>query len=875
MDISRGIAHRPRFIRFLIFSSVALISLIILLGGAGLVALNGTAASSSAPTAMLVDNCLSAEVINPASLPFSQDSTTEGAANDLDPGQGGCASGLGPDVVFSFTPATSGPYVLGATPFGQGFDISLYVITDCDNPAASCVAGANARGFNQGENLTAMLTAGTQYFIVVDSPQQNGAGSFHFTLRRVAPDGEDCSVPTVIQADRLPFIAQGTTFGTVNDLNPGTPCLRSQQSGSGPDVVFQFTPVATQSYVITATPVGNYDLTTYVVSNCNTFSSCRSGDSAGAGLPEVIQRGLTAGTTYFIVVDGFQGDAGDFTLKVEPVVFFVPAAPTNLVATVVSEAQIDLSWKDNSDNEFGFRIERSLDGFNFTEIGSVGPNVTTFSDTTVSANTTYFYRVMAFNSLGNSSPSNIADATTPPPPPPPVPVIGVSPDSIDFGSVEGNQPATRPVVVSNSGSTNLVISAITGPGSPFSLVDPPQLPATVAPEGSLTLTVRFAPTAAQVFTGAFTIESNDPDDPFVTVNLRGVGTSAPVPNLEISPTLVDFSSGSGSMIIEVKNSGNAVLLISRISNPAPPFSMTGPSAPLNLEPGQGIILTIGFFPPSPGVFQGSFDLVTNDPDQLLTVVRLRGTSTSTNEQLKLRAPTLVTAVAGSPVTLNVLASNGTNTDIQLQASPVPGATFTDRGGGRGDLVYTPPAEATGTVRITFTARDSANRVKTVQSAVTILPSDETHQVEVAWTAPETASNPPTGVVANDLSITPLGAIRQSQASLVEPAVAPGLIGYVIYRSLSPDAGVTLSNIVGVAPANAASFIDRVPAPATSSQTFFYVVTALYQTGTESGASNQTSNAPRMPGLQFKKKTVRFQGENSNVAVGAVLIVDGS
>jgi hypothetical protein len=505
----------------------------------------------------------------------------------------------------------------------------------------------------------------------------------------------------------------------------------------------------------------------------------------------------------------------------------------------------------------------------------VGSKETAFSDTTVFANTTFFYRVLAFNSFGNSDPSNIADATTPPPPPPPVPVIVVSPASIDFGSVGGSQPATRTVTVSNIGGSDLVIAVILGPGPPFSLVDLPSLPATIAPGGSLTLTVRFAPTGAQVFMGSFTIGSNAPAQPAgVLVSLRGVGTSGPVPNLEINPALVDFTSGAGSIIQELRNSGDAPLLIASISNPAPPFSLSGAASPLTLQPGQAILLTVGFLPASQGVFQGSFNVVTNDPDQLLIVVRLRGTSTASNELLKLRAPTLVTAVAGTPVTLNVLASNGTNSDIQMQATPAPGATFTDRGSGRGDLVFSPSAGASGTILITFTARDSANRIKNVQSAISIAAASDTHQVQVGWTAPETASNPPTAVIANDQSITPLGASDESSSATVQPAIAPGLIGYVIYRSQSANVPITLSNIVGVAPASATSFTDRVPAPPTSSQTFFYTVTALYQTGTESSASNQTSNAPRMVGLQFRKKTVRFQAANSNTAAGAVLIVDG-
>ncbi|MDC0504115.1 M6 family metalloprotease domain-containing protein [Verrucomicrobiales bacterium] len=97
-----------------------------------------------------------------------------------------------------------------------------------------------------------------------------------------------------------------------------------------------------------------------------------------------------------------------------------PAAPTNLGASAASDTRIDLSWSDNSTDETSFRIERSSDGDSFAEIGSTGANVTSYASTGLSANTTYFYRVLASNSSGASDPTNTANATTDPPPPPPV-----------------------------------------------------------------------------------------------------------------------------------------------------------------------------------------------------------------------------------------------------------------------------------------------------------------------------------------------------------------------------------------------------------------------------------------------------------------------
>ncbi|MCI0339069.1 MAG: Ig-like domain-containing protein [Acidobacteria bacterium] len=91
----------------------------------------------------------------------------------------------------------------------------------------------------------------------------------------------------------------------------------------------------------------------------------------------------------------------------------LPSAPSDLTAAASSSSQIDLSWTDNSPNENIFRIERSTNGTSFAQIGSVGAGVTTYSDTGLTANTIYYYRVRANNSAGNSAYTNTASATTP------------------------------------------------------------------------------------------------------------------------------------------------------------------------------------------------------------------------------------------------------------------------------------------------------------------------------------------------------------------------------------------------------------------------------------------------------------------------------
>ena len=90
----------------------------------------------------------------------------------------------------------------------------------------------------------------------------------------------------------------------------------------------------------------------------------------------------------------------------------IPVAPSGLTATVISKTQIDLAWNDDSSNEDGFKIERSTNGSTWTQIAVVGPNIRNYSSTGLAANKTYFYRVRAFNVLGNSAYSNTISAKT-------------------------------------------------------------------------------------------------------------------------------------------------------------------------------------------------------------------------------------------------------------------------------------------------------------------------------------------------------------------------------------------------------------------------------------------------------------------------------
>src|SRR3990167_2908807 len=78
-------------------------------------------------------------------------------------------------------------------------------------------------------------------------------------------------------------------------------------------------------------------------------------------------------------------------------ILFLAWAPT------VNAAEVLLSWSDNSLNEEGFNIERRVGAGPFIEIGRIGANVVSFTDSTASDTLVNCYRFAAFNAAGSSA----------------------------------------------------------------------------------------------------------------------------------------------------------------------------------------------------------------------------------------------------------------------------------------------------------------------------------------------------------------------------------------------------------------------------------------------------------------------------------------
>lgn len=80
-------------------------------------------------------------------------------------------------------------------------------------------------------------------------------------------------------------------------------------------------------------------------------------------------------------------------------VFMMVAVPQE-----TNSSELAISWKDNSSNEDGFDIERgSSTNGPYESVATLGPNSTSYVDSSVASNVNYCYRVTAFNSFGSSS----------------------------------------------------------------------------------------------------------------------------------------------------------------------------------------------------------------------------------------------------------------------------------------------------------------------------------------------------------------------------------------------------------------------------------------------------------------------------------------
>ncbi len=132
--------------------------------------------------------------------------------------------------------------------------------------------------------------------------------------------------------------------------------------------------------------------------------------NTAADLTEYEIAGLVGGTTYTYRLRALNA-GGASAPGASASVTTVPLTPT-LTATAYSNTQINLSWT-NVAGESAYMVERSADGStDWSTIATPAGNVVTYSNTGLSANTVYYYRVTARNASGDSAASAIVSKRT-------------------------------------------------------------------------------------------------------------------------------------------------------------------------------------------------------------------------------------------------------------------------------------------------------------------------------------------------------------------------------------------------------------------------------------------------------------------------------
>ncbi|MCK6557571.1 fibronectin type III domain-containing protein [bacterium] len=283
---------------------------------------------------------------------------------------------------------------------------------------------------------------------------------------------------------------------------------------------------------------------------------------AGANATSYSDNGLAANTTYFYRVRASAGGGdSDYSNEANATTWATaqpPAAPGNLTATAVSSSQINLLWQDNSSNETGFEIDRATtSGGPYTQITTTGANVTTYSNTGLSPNTTYYYRVRATNAAGDSDNSNEAFATTQSPPPPPA-----APTNLTANAVSSSQ-INLAWQDNSSDETGFEIDRATTSGGPYTQI------ATTGANVTTYSNTGLSPNTTYYYRVRATNVAGDSPN---SNEASAMTLAAPAGNLALNKPATassTYSSFAASRAVDGTSSGSSYWRSATVSKPAP------------------------------------------------------------------------------------------------------------------------------------------------------------------------------------------------------------------------------------------------------------------------------------------------------------------
>jgi len=321
--------------------------------------------------------------------------------------------------------------------------------------------------------------------------------------------------------------------------------------------------------------------------------------------------------------------------------------------------------------------------------------------------------------------------------------LTASPSSFNFGSVVDGQTKSEPITVTNTGTAALTIAQLSVTGNGYS-VSGLATPATIAPGGTATFSVLFAPTTAGSLTGTVNIVSNAPNSPNV-LSFSGTGTAATV-TLSSNPSSVSFTNvnagSSSSKNVTITNSGNTSVTISQVAVNAKDFKVSGMTTPVILSAGQSAAMSVSFSPTASENITGNIQVSSSQGAS--AVIAVSGNGVQPGLTVTPSSASFGNVSVGSPATQTVqLINSGTGTLTVTQVS-VAGSGFST-----GTLAL--PITLTPGQSTNFNVQFAPTSAGTASGSVTI--------VSNAPTSPAVINLSGTGIAATQLltfSTTNLG-----------------------------------------------------------------------------------------------------------------------
>jgi hypothetical protein len=207
--------------------------------------------------------------------------------------------------------------------------------------------------------------------------------------------------------------------------------------------------------------------------------------------------------------------------------------------------------------------------------------------------------------------------------------LAASPANLSFGTAQPGNSMTKPVTLTNAGTSPLQINQASVSGAGFRL-NGMNLPVSLQAGQSTTVSVVFSPLAAGNQNGSLTIVS-DGSSPVTLVSLSGNAPTAPNGTLNSNLAKLSFGSvqvgGSKSQSGILTNSGNATVTISQASVNGNGFNGSGLVLPLKLSAGQSTAFTVTYAPTAAGNSTGTLT-IASDASNTNLAVSLSGTATT-------------------------------------------------------------------------------------------------------------------------------------------------------------------------------------------------------------------------------------------------------